>query len=430
MSGLTILILALVVMLALGIPIAYSIILSVACYIMTTGSLPFSYMGTTLFTSVDSFSLMAIPFFVLSGALMEGGGLSKRLINCASSFVGHLTGGLAIVTVICCLFFGAISGSGPATCAAIGTIMVPEMVKAGYEKKFAVALIAISGCLGIIIPPSVPMVMYGSSTNSSITALFVAGVIPGIMCGLALISVSVYVARKRGYKDPNAKFSWANVAKSTKEAIWALLVPVIILGGIYGGIFTPTEAAVVAVVYGLICGLFIYKELTWKRLKECFFESVESTSTILLVCAAATILGRVLTMEQVPAKVGAFLTSISPNIYILMIIVNIILLIAGCILDTISSILILAPILYPILAQYGVTATQFGIIMVVNLAIGYCTPPVGVNLFLAANIGQIPFSHVMKAIMPMLIAMFIVVLLLTFFPEISIFVPKLLGYYV
>lgn len=430
MSGMTILIIALVAMLALGIPIAYSIILSVVCYIMATSNLPFAYLGTTLFTSVDSFPLMAIPFFVLSGALMEGGGLSNRLINCAKSLVGHFTGGLAIVTVVCCMFFGAISGSAPATCAAIGTIVVPEMVKAGYDKRFAVALIAIAGCLGIIIPPSVPMVMYGTATDSSIIAMFMGGLIPGVLCGLALIIVSVYTAKKKGYIDHNAKFSWRNVVKSTKEAVWALLVPVIILGGIYGGIFTPTEAAVVTVVYGLICGIFIYKELTWKRLKECFYESVETTATILLVCAAATILGRVLTMEQVPAKVGAFLTSVSPNIYVLMLIINGILLIAGCILDTMSSILILAPILYPIVAQYGVTATQFGIVMIVNLAIGYCTPPVGVNLFLAANIGQIPFSHVMKAIIPMLIAMFIVVLLLTFFPDISIFLPKLMGYYV
>lgn len=428
MSGMGILVTILVILLALSVPIGYSIILAVTGYVLLTGNLQSIYVATGLFTSVDSFPMMAIPFFILAGALMEGGGLSRRLVNFAGAFVGHITGGLAIVTVLTCLFFGAISGSAPATCAAIGAIMVPEMVKAGYDKNFAVALIGIAGCLGIIIPPSIPMVMYGTATGSSIISMFMGGFIPGILCGLALISVCVYVAKKNGYRDTVARFSLRNIWETFKDAIWALFVPVIILGGIYGGIFTPTEAAVVAVLYGLIVGVFVYRELSWKRILECLIDTIDTNAAILLVCAAAGILGRVLTMESVPARVGAWMYAISDNIYVIMLIINLILLVSGCLLDTLSSILILAPILYPIVAPYGINVTHFGIIMVVNLAIGYCTPPVGVNLFVAAGVGNVPVAGVMKRIWPFLCVMFAVVLALTYFPDISLLMPKLLGY--
>ena len=280
------------------VPIGISIGAACVIYCLLGGSVDMNYITTNMFTGCDSFPLMAIPFFVLSGALMEGGGLSKRLVNFFDAFVGHKTGGLAIVCVIACMFFGAISGSAPATVAAIGTIMAPSMIERGYSKGFTMALIAASGCLGTIIPPSIPMVMFGVATGTSISSLFMAGFLPGIACGLCLIVLSVMASKKNGWTGNGLTFTWARVGREFKDAIWALLVPVIILGGIYGGIFTPTEAAVVAVVYALIIGLFVYKELDLSTVWVKLFDSAKTTGTILIIVATGTVLGRVLTLDE------------------------------------------------------------------------------------------------------------------------------------
>lgn len=262
MNAIVFILVAFFVLLLLNVPICVSIGLSCAAYTILYGGLNSSFIAASMFTSCDSFPLMAVPFFILAGALMEGGGLSKRLVDLGDSLVGHFTGGFAIVTVVCCAFFGAISGSAPATVAAIGSIMVPTMVERGYDKDFSLGLIAASGCLGILIPPSIPMVVYGVSTNTSIGGLFLGGFGPGILTAILLIIVAIFISRKRGYKGNGRKFSLKHVGEAFVPAIWAILVPVIILGGIYGGIFTPTEAAAVAVIYGFFAGKFIYKELT------------------------------------------------------------------------------------------------------------------------------------------------------------------------
>lgn len=409
-----------------SVPIGFAIGLSVVAYSLVAGTVNMGYIASGLFASCDSFPLMAIPFFILSGALMEGGGLSKRLVLFFDSLVGHLTGGLAIVTVITCMFFGAISGSGPATTAAVGAIMVPTMVEKGYDKKFAMALVAASGCLGVIIPPSIPMVSYGISVNASIATMFMGGFLPGILLGSLLIIVAVRSCKKNGFTGNGEEFSWAKVWAAFKEASWALLCPVIILGGIYSGMFTPTEAAVVSVVYALFVGLFCYKELNRKNIYTKFAEAACTHGTVNIIVGTSTILGRVLTLEQIPDAVAAAMLSISDNKIVILMIINLLLLACGCLLETNSSILILAPILYPVVASFGVDIVHFGIIMVVNLAIGFITPPVGVNLFVACGIGKIPFADLVKRIIPFLIALLIGLLLITYIPAITMALPSLL----
>ena len=412
----------------LSVPIGISLGLAVVIYSAITGNINFNYIATGMFTSCDSFPLMAIPFFVLSGALMEGGGLSKRLVGFFDTLVGHFTGGLAVVTVVSCLFFGAISGSAPATVAAIGTIMVPSMIEMGYEKRWSMALVAASGCLGTIIPPSIPMVMYGVSTGASISTMFMAGFLPGIICGLTLIVIAIRYCKKNGYHGNGLKFSGKRVWESFKEAVWALLVPVIILGGIYGGFFTPTEAAVIAVFYGLIVGLFIYKELDLRKIYIKLAESANTSGTILIIVGTGTILGRVLTIEQVPQMVAKAMLGVTDNWIIMMILMNLLLLVVGCLMETTSAILILSPILYPVVAACGVDMIHFGIVMVVNLSIGFITPPVGVNLFVACGIGGIKFVELCKKIIPFLIALLVGLLVITYVEDIVLWVPRLCGY--
>lgn len=410
-----------------SVPIGFAIGLSVVAYALTAGTVNMGYIASGLFASCDSFPLMAIPFFILSGALMEGGGLSKRLVQFFDSLVGHLTGGLAIVTVITCMFFGAISGSGPATTAAVGAIMVPTMVEKGYDKKFAMALVAASGCLGVIIPPSIPMVSYGISVNASIATMFMGGFLPGILLGTLLIITAVSSCKKQGFTGNGEKFSWKKVGESFKDAFWAILSPVIILGGIYSGVFTPTEAAVVSVVYALLVGVFAYKELNLKNIYQKFAEAASTHGTVNIIVGTSTILGRVLTLEQIPDAVANAMISLTNNKIVILLIINLLLLACGCLLETNSSILILAPILYPVVASFGVDIVHFGIIMVVNLAIGFITPPVGVNLFVACGIGKIPFADLVKRIVPFLIALLIGLVLITYIPAISMTLPGLLA---
>ncbi len=412
----------------LSVPIGIALGLAVISYSAITGTINFNYLATGMFTSCNSFPLMAIPFFVLSGALMEGGGLSKRLVGFFDTLVGHFTGGLAVVTVISCLFFGAISGSAPATVAAIGTIMVPTMIEMGYEKRWSMALVAASGCLGTIIPPSIPMVMYGVSTGASISTMFMAGFLPGVICGLTLIVIAIRYCKKNGYHGNGLKFSGKRVWEAFKEAIWALLVPVIILGGIYGGFFTPTEAAVIAVFYGLIVGLFVYKELDLKKIYIKLAESANTSATILIIVGTGTVLGRVLTIEQVPQAVASGLLGVTDNWIIMMLLMNLLLLVVGCLMETTSAILILSPILYPVVAACGVDMIHFGIVMVVNLSIGFITPPVGVNLFVACGIGGIKFVELCKKIIPFLLALLVGLLVITYVPDIVLFIPRMLGY--
>lgn len=428
MSGTVVLFVSFAAFLILNVPIFASIGLAVCAYILTSGGITWDLVGTTMFTGCDSFPLMAIPLFILAGALMEGGGLSSRLINFCDSLVGHLPGGLTIVTVIACMFFGAISGSAAATVATIGVIVVPSMLERGYDKGFSYALIAAAGCLGVIIPPSITMVTYGVATNASISTLFMAGFAPGIVVGICLIAVAMLYCVKRGYKGNGLKFSFKRVGATFVSAIGALLVPVIILGGIYSGTFTPTEAAAVAVFYGLLVGFFGYKELTFKKMVDALISSAVTTGTIMIIVATATVLARVLTLEQIPAAISNFITGVTDSKIVVLLLINVVLLIVGCVMDSTPAILILAPILYPIVAQYDVDIIHFGLIMTINVCIGFMTPPVGLNLFVACSIGDIEFSKLVKNIWPFLLAMLVALIVVTYCEPVALFIPRLFGY--
>lgn len=412
----------------LSVPIGVSIGMALCIYGFADGAMGLDFISQAIFSSMNSFPLIAIPFFILAGSLMEGGGLSKRLINLSNSMVGHFTGGLGIVTVLTCIFFGAISGSAIATVAAIGTIMIPAMEEQGYPRSFATALTAAAGVLGTIIPPSIPMVMYCVALPSASPGnMFMGGIGPGLLAGGALIVLVYYYAKRDGYKSTNTDFNFKNVIKCAIDAIWALFVPFIIIGGIYGGIFSATEAAVVACVYGFLVGKFIYKELSIKTTSKAFVSSAITVSSILIVVATGSVLGKILTVEGVPKMVETALTSLSSNIYVLLIVINIILLIVGCVMETFTAIIILSPILYPIVAQYGIDVYHFGVMMILNLSIGFITPPVGSNLFVACGITGMKFENLVKSIWPFLLALIIGLILVTFIPQITLFLPNLFG---
>lgn len=414
-----------IILLILNVPVAIALGLSSLTAILYSGDLTTGYIVQNLVTSSDSFTTMAIPFFVLAGEMMGGGGISKRLMDSARVFFGRFTGGLAIVTVVVCMFFAAISGSGPATVAAVGGMVIPSMLAAGYDKKFTLAVIAAAGSIGVIIPPSIPMVIYSVSTNQSISELFMAGFVPGILIGLSLIAYSYFYCKKNGYKGDKEPFSWKHAGKVLWDAKWALICPVIILGGIYGGIFTPTEAAAVAAAYGFIVGVFVYKELTLKEAVKVIKSAVVTTSTIMLVIGCAAVFTKVLAVAKIPTLVANAITGLNANKIVILILINVVLLFVGCFMETLCAIMILAPIFLPIVTAVGVNPVHFGIIMVVNLAIGFITPPLGINLFVASRVGGAQLSEVIKGIVPFIIVMIVDLLLITYLPAISMILPDL-----
>lgn len=408
-------------LLFLSVPIGISIGLATLITIFYTGSLPVEFLVKELVTSVDSFPLMAVPFFILAGEIMGKGGISERLFKVANAIVGNKTGGFAIATIITCMFFAAISGSGPATVAAIGGIMIPAMVRNGYDKRFATAVVAAAGSIGVIIPPSIPMVIYGVVGNASIGDLFIAGIIPGILVGLSMIIYAYFYSKKKGFKGMDEPTSFKKIGVAIWEAKWALLIPVIILGGIYGGYFTPTEAAVIAVVYGLFASVVLYRELRIKDLPKVMVDSALTTATVLIIVGTATAFGRYLTIEQVPMKVANALMNVSSEPIIIILLITALLLVVGMFMDTLAAIIILTPILLPIAIQIGYDPIHFGILMVVNLAIGFITPPLGVNLFVASGISGLSLESLSRAVVPFVFAMIFTLLLITFIPQLSLF---------
>ena len=381
-----------------------------------------------MFTATDSFTLLAVPLFMVAGNLMETGGISRRLINFCNSILGSLPGGLGMAAVLTCMFFAAISGSGPATVAAIGGIMIPEMEKAGYDKSFAAALLSVAGAIGVIIPPSIPMVNFGVTGSVSIANLFAAGFGPGILIGISLMGVCFVTAKKHGYGLVNVpKFSIKNVIKEFISAFWALLMPVIILGGIYGGIFTPTEAAGVSVIYGFVVGIVIYRELDFKKLPAMFMAAGKSTAMVMMIIASASGFGWILTSARIPDAIATAMLTLSSNKIVILLLINILLLIVGCLLETTAAIIILTPIFLPIVTQLGVDPIHFGIIMVVNLAIGMSTPPLGVNLFVACGIARITIEQIVKAIVWLLIINIAALFVITYIPAISLLIPQMMG---
>lgn len=417
----------LIVSLVLTVPIGFSLGIASLAYIFATDQLTLGFVARNMVTGTDSFPIMAIPFFVFAGELMGGGGISKRLLDVANVFFGRIRGGLAIVTVVVCMFFAAISGSGPATVAAVGGMVVPTMLEKGYDKKFVLALIAAAGSIGVIIPPSIPMVVYSVTVNSSVSSLFLAGFIPGIFIGLVLIAYSYFYARSAGYKGDTEPFSIGRALREVWRGKWALLSPVIILGGIYGGIFTPTEAAAVSVVYSLIIGLFVHKELNFKQMLDVTKRACETTATILVVIGCATGFSKVLTLGRIPTTVATLLTTMTDSKVLILLLINLLLLLVGCFMETVCAIMILAPILFPVVTALGVDPVHFGIIMVTNLAIGFITPPLGVNLFVASRVGETTLDVVIKGIIPFLVLMIATLMLITYVPAISMFLPNLLG---
>ncbi|NQD66443.1 TRAP transporter large permease [Bacillus haikouensis] len=417
----------LAVCLLIGVPIAISLGVSALVAIYFGSTLPLDIITQKAFTSLDSFPLLAIPFFMLAGILMGKGGVSQRLLNLATAMVGWMTGGLSMVTIVACMFFAAISGSGPATVAAIGGFMIPAMMARKYEGGFASAVAASAGSIGVIIPPSIPFVLYGVIGSVSVGSMFLAGIIPGILIGGGLMFTAYIISRKRGYKPEEAMpFRFKDVLKAANEAKWALLIPVIILGGIYGGVFSPTEAAVVAVVYSLIVGLFVYKELTWQSVFESFREAVVINATTMIIIGLSVSFAYFMTLEQIPSDISDFLTDLSTNPFIILLAINILLLIVGMFIDTISALVVLTPILLPIVTAVGVDPIHFGVILVANLAIGFITPPLGVNLFVASSVGGVRFEKIAWAIVPFLISMFICLLVITFFPPLTLWLPGLM----
>ncbi|MTI17419.1 TRAP transporter large permease [Rhodobacteraceae bacterium RKSG542] len=376
----------------------------------------------------NNFPLVAVPMFILAGDIMQSGGLSRRIVGMAARGVGHLRAGLAYVNVLASMFFAAISGSSPATVAAIGSNMIPEMEKRGYPRDFSAGLTAATGMLGVMIPPSIPFIIYGVTSSQSIGKLFMAGLIPGLLFGAAYIIVARYVLRDRddlvSTKEELAKERAEN---KDGNAIWALLVPIIILGGIYGGIFTPTEAAGVAVIYALVISLFVYKELSFNELPKILAQSSLTAATCLVMVVMAFVFGRLLTMEQIPNQVAELITSFSDNKLVIILLLNLVLLAVGMFMETVAAIIILTPILLPVAMAVGVDPIHFGVILTVNLAIGFCTPPLGVNLFVASSVANISIERVFKALAPFFIAMLICLTLVSYVPQISLLLPNLFG---
>ena len=382
-------------------------------------SVPFLFSAAT-----SKFVLLAIPFFILAGNIMEKAKISEKLIRLAEACVGHVRGGLAIVCVVVACFFAAISGSGPATVAALGLVLIPGMIKAGYKPAFSAALMGCAGAIGVIIPPSITFVVYGSIADTSIGDLFKAGVIPGLIMGAGLIVTALLVGRKMDLK-PLPKASGKERWAAFKDAFWGLLMPVIILGGIYGGIFTPTEAAAVAVVYGLVVGLFVYKTIKLKDLYDIFIDSASTTATIMFITACASLFAYVLTRARLDVAISSGLVNLTNgSTFVFFIIVNIVLLIAGCFLDSTSALYIFTPLFVPVAQALGVDMIHLGVVMIVNLAIGLFTPPVGVNLYVACGVANVDLKKISKAVIPLLIASLIVLLIITYIPGISTIFTK------
>lgn len=408
-------------LLFMGVPVGISMGLGMVALVLgdfNVTTLPF--IAQQMYSGNESLPLLAVPAFMLAGSLMETGGLSKRLVGCANALIGHTTGGLGAALVIACMFFGAISGSGPATTAAMGGIMIPYMVKAGYDRTYSTGLAAVAGGLGIIVPPSIPMVVYGVATNTSIGDLFMAGIGPACVVGGGLIIVNYFTARKQGYHGIGT-FSWRNVGKCLWDAKWALFLPVIILGGIYGGVFTPTEAAVVSCFYSIFVGLFIYKELKLKDIWNIFHKSSTFIGGIMLTFAPAAALGGVLALLRIPTKLTNLLFSISDDKNVVLFIVLCFLVLVGMVMDTTSANIIFSPILIQALKPFGVDPVHLGIIMTVMLALGFVTPPVAGNLFVASGMTGIPLEKIAKKAIPLIVVMFIAAIIIAYVPQISLF---------
>ncbi len=417
----------LIASLLLTVPISVALGLAALVVILVLEPVTLESFTQAMIQGLNSFPLMAVPFFTFAGDIMGKGGISKRLLNVTSIILGKMTGGLAVVSIVACLFFAAISGTGSATVAAIGMIMLPAMIQRGYDKVWAGALISTGGTVGVIIPPSVCMVIYSVAAGSSVTGIFMAGFGPGILIGIALIAYAYYCSKKRGWQGESHNYTAGEIVKILIDAIPAFLVPVIVLGGIYCGVFTPTEAAVIASIYGIIASVFIYREVKIRDLPYIGFHSCLICAAVLFIIGISTGFGRILTITQVPVTIANLILDITNNKYLVLLFINILLLIVGTFMETNSAIIILVPILLPVLNMLGINIIHFGIIMVLNLAIGFITPPLGANLFMTCQISDIKFDNLARAIFPWVLVMCVVLAIVTYVPAISLWFPRWLG---
>lgn len=411
---------SLIVFLILSVPIGVAIGLSVLIG-MFAGNLPSAFLMQKMITSLDAFPLMAVPFFIMAGEIMQKGSMAERLLEVSRTIVGHLTGGLAHISVLTSMFFGALSGSAPATVAAVGGIMIPTMKKEGYDLPFSTAVNTSAGCLGVMIPPSVPLIIYGTTAGVSVGDLFIAGIIPGIFVGFFLMLTAYFISKKRGYTGTGQRATLKEFLIALRNSIHALMVPVIVLGGIYGGMTTPTEAGVIAVVYSIVVEGLIIRTLSWANVWDILRRTALTTASIFLVVATATALGQILMFYNVPDMMVNFLMGISENKYILLPIIIVFLLFMGTFMDALANILILTPLLLPVVTELGIDPVHFGIAMIVNVSMGFLTPPVGVNLFVGCAISKISIERLSWAVLPFLATMVVALFFLFFIPEISLF---------
>jgi C4-dicarboxylate transporter DctM subunit len=416
----------LVVLMLTGMPISISLGLTVLSFLFFLTQVPIESVALKLFTGIEKFEIMAIPFFILAGNFLTHGGVAKRMIRFATSMVGHFHGGLGLGGVLACALFAAVSGSSPATVVAIGSILMPAMVKAGFPNRFGAGVITTSGALGILIPPSIVMVMYSVSTNTSVGALFMAGVIPGIMLAIMLGMTTWYRARSNNYpRMPKA--SWAERLKALRESIWGLLLIFIVMGGIYTGFFTPTEAAAMSAVWAFICAVFIYKDLGMKDVPRVLLSSANMSAMLLYIITNAVLFSFLMTHENIPQAMADAMIGTGVGVIGFLLIANILLLAAGNFMEPSSIVLILAPILFPIAVKLGIDPVHFGILMVVNMEVGMCHPPVGLNLYVASGITKMGITELTIATWPWLLTMLVFLVIVTYWPPLSLWLPRQLG---
>ncbi|MEB2351379.1 MAG: TRAP transporter large permease subunit [Burkholderiaceae bacterium] len=425
MNSLIIFVLLTVLMLT-GMPISISLGLTVLAFLFTMTQVPIESVALKLFTGIEKFEIMAIPFFILAGNFLTHGGVAKRMIRFATSMVGHWHGGLGLGGVVACALFAAVSGSSPATVVAIGSILMPAMVKAGFPKRFGAGVITTSGALGILIPPSIVMVMYAVSTNTSVGALFMAGVVPGIVLATMLGVVTWYRARKNDYpRLPRA--SWGERFQAFRNSIWGLLLIFIVMGGIYSGMFTPTEAAAVSAVWAFITAVFIYKDMGLKDVPRVLLSSANMSAMLLYIITNAVLFSFLMTHENIPQAMADAMIGTGVGVIGFLLIANVLMLAAGNFMEPSSIVLILAPILFPIAIKLGIDPIHFGVLMVVNMEVGMCHPPVGLNLYVASGIAKMGITELTVAVWPWLLTMLVFLVVVTYWPPLSLALPRALG---
>ncbi len=426
MSVILIVTVVFIIALLMGVPVAVSLGVASMTGFMMAG-MPLSFMAQTALDAVNSFTVIAVPMFILAGAIMERGGLTERLIRFAKAAIGNVSGGLAIVTVLACTLFAAISGSGVATTAAIGSMLIPAMIREGYKKEFAGAVTACAGGIGAVIPPSILMIIYGVSAEASITRLFISGIMPGVLLGLFLILAVIFVSKRRSYSSGTGEKNYKELMKSIVDAKWALLAPIIILGGIYTGIVTVTEASVIAVFYALIISVFVYRDYSWAEFKASVVDAARTSGTVLIVMATGTMFGRVLSIYQVPQIVSEFLISHVTNPIVLVLMIDFMLIFIGMWMESATQIIILTPLLLPVVTNLGINPVQFGIMFVIACEIGFETPPLGINLFVASEISQSSIEGISKEALIFVGVETLALVLVSLIPWITSFLPNMLG---